>query len=242
VVTYDLEGVSGWHSWREPTGDPPEPVPVERIADWLADALTPERLRAIRRERWLTRETIEGHIGWDRVLDAWVLLARDATGAVVNVTHRPPRGRWCYRPGGTLTRKPSRLRGRTAANGCLPLWPRVPDGDSWLLVAGEWDALAGLQAGLPAVTGLLGCTWHPAWDHHAFGKRMAVAYDVGEIGAARVTVNKLLAAGAADAWAVDLGLPVSGDDVERALRPRKVGGYGWTADRLREISQLEQED
>jgi hypothetical protein len=242
LVTYDLEGASGWHTWAEPTGDPPEPVPVEHIPGWLADALTPERLRAIRRERWLTREAIDGYVGWDRIREAWVLLVRDEAGSIVNITHRPPRGRWCYMNGGTYTRKPTRLRGRTAANGGLPLWPRVPAGDTWLLAAGEWDALAALQAGIPAVTGLLGCQWHAAWDRHVRGRRIAVAYDVGELDAARVTVDKLLAAGAADAWAADLGLPVSGDDVERALRPVRYGGYGWDADRFREICKLERED
>jgi hypothetical protein len=67
-------------------------------------------------------------------------------------------------------------------------------------VAGEFDALAALQNGLPAVTGLCGCRWHEAWDKYAVGKKIAVLYDRGEEQAAARTVARLQPAN--EAWAV----------------------------------------
>ena len=109
---------------------------------------------------------------------------------------------------------PRRERVPTALAAC-------PGGRRWLLCAGEWDALAALQHGLPALTGLAGCRWHPAWDSHAVGKAIAVAYDVGEEAAATRTVAQLMKAGAAEAWSVPLvrlGLGDGGDLCDHFLR------------------------
>jgi hypothetical protein len=94
----------------------------------------------------------------------------------------------------------------------LPLYPDVPQGDVWVLCAGEWDALAARQAGLPAVTGLCGCLWLAAWNSYALGKRIGVLYDVGEEEAAAVTTERLKLAGA-EAWPVGLPSDKAGYDV-----------------------------
>lgn len=144
-----------------------------------------------------------------------MLPVRNNCGALVNVTWRPERGRTMRWRGEDVDR-PKRVPGRRVENGGLPLWPRVPSGSAWLLVAGEWDALAAIEVGLPAVTGLLGCHWAPGWNEHVPGRRIAVLFDVGEQFHAIQTKNTLLGAGAAAAWIVDparLGLTAHGADL-----------------------------
>jgi hypothetical protein len=109
---------------------------------------------------------------------------------------------------GGLAHRPMRLTARTAERGMLPLYPTIPPGNTWLLCAGEFDALAAIQAGLPAVTGLIGAKWHHTWDSHAVGKRIAVCYDVGEEEAAARTVDRLNGLfGVVEAWSVELTGP-----------------------------------
>jgi hypothetical protein len=240
VVEYDLEGVSGWHTWCVSPRPDKTPLPSRsNVESVIAAAMEPERRLALWRERGIP---LPPDVGWDEERRAWVFLIRDADGFVVNVEWRPERGK-SMRWRGHDEDRPMRLGGRRIDNGCLPLFPRIPRSDTWLLVAGTWDVLAALRAGLPAVTGLTGCRWDDAWNEQVVGKRVAVCYDMNERAAARRTATYLRTkAGAADAWAIDLGLPGEKDDIEDALRPKKYGGYGWTSARLREICNLEQED
>jgi hypothetical protein len=149
-------------------------------------------------------------VGWDARRQGFTLPVFGADDELVNVTWRAPKGAVLRMRG---ERKVCRLPGRTVANGCLPLYPDLPAGESLLLVEGEWDALVARQAGLPAMTGLLGMRWMSAWDVFVVGRRVAVAYDVGGEAAAEATVERLIAAGASAAWVVRLGLPNQGDDV-----------------------------
>lgn len=223
-VEYNCEtGASGGRTWRERLDLLPQSLPTwQSLRQWSA-AYTESRVakRALWRERRISGETgVEYGIGWDANRQAWVLPVWDEWGSLVNCTWRPRRGR-AIRWNGKDIDHPMRIAGRRVENGCLPLWPHVPEGDVWLLCAGEWDALAALQHGLPALTGLAGCRWHPAWDSHAVGKAIAVAYDVGEEAAATRTVAQLMKAGAAEAWSVPLarlGLGDGGDLCDYFLR------------------------
>jgi hypothetical protein len=237
IVSYDVEGVSawsgGWHRTSDDDGGAPQSMPerswVEAV---IGEARTPTRRRALWQERGIR---LPADVGWDVNRRAWVLLIRDHEGCVVNVEWRPARGQM-MRWKGTDVDRPKRLLNRRAHTGHLPLYPSVPRGDLWMLVAGTWDVHSARQAGVPeAVTGLLGCQWNDAWNDHVAGKRVAVVYDVGELEAAHVTVQRLENAGAAEAWVVDLGLPRIRDDVERALRPKHYGGYGWTGNELKHL-------
>lgn len=204
VIEYDTTtGASGTHSWSELATEP-APLPTQA---WLRRAGAavqdnPDRLRQLLRERGLTGDTAaQFGVGWDGLAEAWTLPVYDARGKLVNCVWRPPRGGSMYWKGFRIGR-PRRVTGRTAERGELPLWPRVPDRKAWLLVAGEWDCLAAIQAGLPAVTGLCGCRWLDAWNQDAIGRRIAVLYDRGEERAAALTVERLQFT--AEAWRVEL--------------------------------------
>jgi hypothetical protein len=219
LIPYDTEkGGSGTRAWGERRDLPPEEPPPSSYLRAVCEARRSSRAvrRALWRERRISDHTAdEFGIGWDADRGAWVLSAWEEWGSLVNVTWRPPRGK-SMRWKGNDVDHPMRLAGRRAEDGHLPLWPHVPEGRTWLLTAGEWDALVAIQAGLPGVTGLLGCKWNAAWDRFVIGRRIAVVYDVGEELAAARTVERLRAAGAAEAWVVDLrsvGLDYEGADV-----------------------------
>jgi hypothetical protein len=223
VLRYDVSGASGTRTWSEPRSEM-QPMPSREYAERvIAAAQTRERRRALHRERGMP---LPKDVGWDEQRGAWALMIRDDVGIPVNWRWRPPRGSAGH---------PFGIRGRVVENGCLPLYPNIPEGDTWLLVAGEWDALAARLHDLPAVTGLCGKLWMPQWDRCAFGKRIAVMYDRGEEHAARTTVAHLNDIGAAEAWFVGLPLLEHGADVEEWFRGRKWGGYGRSARELIEI-------
>ena len=189
----------------------PAPLPSEhQVREWR-DALTARHRAWLWRERGFNQATIDGaELGWDAVRNGFTYPIRAASGALVNVSWRVPRGRKLSPPGWGPK---ARLRGRTAARGGLPLYPQPLPPLGGLLVEGETDALLARQHGLPAFTGLAGKTWNSAWDPYAAGREIAVAYDVGAEEDAAATVDKLRAAGARRAWVVSLGLPRDGDDI-----------------------------
>lgn len=189
----------------------PAPLPSEQqISEWR-DALTARHRAWLWRERGFNGATIaRAELGWDAVRGGFTYPIRDASGTLVNVSWRAPRGRKLSPPGWGPK---ARLRGRTAARGELPLYPMPLPARGGLLVEGEPDALLARQHGLPAFTGLLGKQWNAAWDEYAAGREVAVAYDVGAEDAAAGTVAKLRDAGARRAWMVALGLPRDGDDI-----------------------------
>ena len=158
TVEYDTTtGGSGTWTWTEPASEP-RPLPTEQWLRGCESALQGSRAlrRALLAERGLSAATARRFgIGWDARREVWVLPVRDGSGVLRNVSYRPPRG---------SGRHPWRIAGRTAERGELPLYPAVPPGNAWVLCAGEWDALATIQAGLPGVTGLIGCRWHSAWN------------------------------------------------------------------------------
>jgi hypothetical protein len=225
VIAYDISaasGVSGPHNWSE-SSSTPAPLPPSM---WLkvcqdrlqADPSLQQRLAAERgispaiARRYgigFTERSIgpRGFVGEPLPVPAWILPVYAPAGSAIEISpkeiyyrERPELVNVCVRPVGRR-RRPWRLQGRTIANGCLPLWPNIPKTGPLLLVAGEWDALAGRQAGIPTITGLLGCQWYRAWNEHVVGRRVCVAYDRGEEQHAAETVTALQRAGAAQAWA-----------------------------------------
>lgn len=205
----------------------PDPLPSEdKIRTWRAEL----PFSFLERERGLTAATAERfEIGWDRERRGFTYPIRDASGALVNVSWRAPRGRKLLLPGG-VRRSKHRLAGRTAEIGGLPFYPQPLPPFGGLLVEGEPDALLARQHGLPAFTGLLGKQWSQAWDAYAAGREIAVAYDVGAEEDAAATVDKLRRAGARRAWVVPLGLPNDGDDIGDWFVK-----YGRTADELLDL-------
>jgi len=190
-VEYDVSGYSGGEPHREAIMEP-QPLPSEWAMRAYRMALlgSRERRRALMAERGLRPAY---GLGWDERKRRWVLPVRDEAGTLINVRYRGTRG---------VPRKPRHVGGRP-----LPLYPRVPDGDEWVLTAGEWDALCVLQAGLPGVSGSSsGCLWLDEWNPLARGKRISVLYDVGEEDAADTTVERLRCIGA-QAWPVRLQGP-----------------------------------
>jgi hypothetical protein len=110
------------------------------------------------------------------------------------------------------------------------LYPTLPSLGPVILCEGELDALVGLARKLPVVSTTCGASLPEHLAGSFEGRRVAVVYDTGALGAARRTVERLLAAGAAEAWAVDLALPEAGDDLTDWFVT-----YGRSADGLRAL-------
>lgn len=154
------------------------------------------RLRYYTETRGLTLHTVRRYrLG----LEGCYLLPVFEGGRIVNLVHHRP---WARPP----LKKYMGAAGHPAA-----LYPNVPRRGPVLLVAGMIDALVARQCGLPAVTTTCG-TALPAHLARRFrGKRVAVCYDAGEETSSARSVEKLLAAGASQAWVVSLPLPDKDD-------------------------------
>jgi hypothetical protein len=166
-------------------------------------------------ERGLELDTIRLHqVGWDG--EAFTLPVFDSAGDPVNVRRRfwPER-----KPKITgLAGRPATFYPSHALAGPGPL----------LLVAGEFDALLSQQNDIPGVSTTCGARLPEPLipELQPDGRRIAVAYDVGEEAAAERTVAQLRTAGA-KAWVVRLGLPNEGDDLTDWFVK-----YGRSADKL----------
>jgi hypothetical protein len=98
-----------------------------------------------------------------------------------------------------------------------PLSVLGADPATLVLCEGELDALLLNQHGIRAVTSTAGTTWKPDWDRHVVRRRVAVLYDAGARSYERAERRALalVAAGAREAWPVDLTLAgfAKGEDV-----------------------------
>jgi len=140
-----------------------------------------------------TRDHLATHMRKDYRLETWHLL-RVQEGRVGDrpaIAFPLPTGGWKV----CLYRLPDRRRGKAYSwrftDGGKPCLLIVGEGDDVLLVAGEWDMLAALDAGIAHVaTGTAGeGTWQPAWSEQLRGLRVWIIYDVdsgGTRGAGRV--------------------------------------------------------
>lgn len=198
MLPFDLGEVS---ARIEPEPGPPEPLPpLDRLLLWQGLLREDQRARLWLCERGLSEETITRaglgfHYGSRRAITIPLV---DENG-LYNLKRR-------YLDGIDTPERPKykALRGRPHG-----LYPDMPQGRSVLLCEGEFDALAARQHGLPAVTGTLGIEgWEDEWSCRFRGRRVAVAFDAGprcyELAGERA--EQLLAAGAQDAWPVDLML------------------------------------
>jgi AAA domain-containing protein len=146
-------------------------------------------------------------------MPAFVLPASDAAGKLVTVRKRF----WPDAPKSSSGKpaKMASLRGHPAA-----LYPNVPPGGRLIVCEGEFDCLRLRQEQFPAVTSTAGTYWNDEWNRVVRGREVAVVYDVGSFEQARKLAASFRAAGANEAWAVDLavfGLD-TGEDVSDFLR------------------------
>lgn len=137
-----------------------------KVRRWLAG-----RRLIDRQTIWLSR------IGWSASAGCIVVPLYDSTPRLVNVKmRRVGRGQMRSWPGMSA----------------FPLFPWVPKGRRVVLVAGEFDALALVCRGIPAVSVTAGAgTWLPEYRSALRNKRVTVAFDRGEEAAAEFAAGQL---------------------------------------------------
>lgn len=119
--------------------------------------------------RGLTVDTLVRYqIGFDREASAFTIPIRNAVGNLVNIRRYqldPPEGR----------RKIWSVKG----HGQPVLYPLEQlESDYIVICEGEWDALATIQAGIPAITRTAAAkTWDPKWSRLFSGKRVFLCHD-----------------------------------------------------------------
>lgn len=165
-------------------GPAPELPPTSTFDGWAARLLSsPEPLRYLTDDRGISLDVIEAaRVGWD---GNRLRFPSYLDGEVVAAKWRRPR------PGAQMRSLPG--KGRP-----WPLYPAwlLPANGTVLLVAGELDALAGLSAGLAAVSLPLGAgTWRTAWTDALQGRRVVGCFDNNETDLARAAVERLRSAG-----------------------------------------------
>lgn len=137
------------------------------------------------RGRGISSETILRYeVGWDRDRDVLVF-PMYYKGELVSYKTRAPRDG-------------AQMRNPRGAGRAWPLFPGLPRRRQWVLVVGgELDALAGISAGLPAVSVTLGAgKWRSDWteDLRPFGL-VTVCFDRNEVEVAQRRVQELRKAG-----------------------------------------------
>jgi hypothetical protein len=161
--------------------------------------------------RGLTPETIERfELGYEwnfGEADAITIPVRNEAGELANLRRRYLASDADPKMTG-LPRRPAAL---------YPLAVLVQDPRALVVCEGELDALLLNQHGIAAVTSTAGTTWKPEWNRYAAGRRVAVLYDAGAASYERAErrAAELVAAGAREAWPVDLTLVgfAKGEDV-----------------------------
>jgi hypothetical protein len=211
--------------------DNPEPLPgIGALGAWQANLSDDERaLRYLKGERGLTIQTIRRYeIGITRdTPGAFVFPIRDENGALVNLKRRFWPDPWVSRDG--EPRKSRALAGRAS---CLyPIGALRNSPRAFVVCEGEFDALLLNQHRIPAVTSTAGSSWRPEWDACAAGRFVAVLYDAGanSYELAEDRASQFRAAGARDAWPVDLTL--AGFSKGRDVTDWFIT-CGWTSDDL----------
>ncbi len=197
-----LAYLDGYLDSQARTDRKPEPLPSFASVDGAVSRLFSERepLDYLLHKRGLTEATIcKYEIGWDG--SAFTFPIYDAQGELVNLIRRP----W---PNAEPGRKYISWTARNRHNGGIQLYPDVPRGGPILLCEGLLDALLVRQYDLPqAVTSSQGVnTFLPEWLPLFRQRRIAVCFDVGAEKVMRDRVAALSAAGAAEAWPVELRL------------------------------------
>lgn len=164
-------------SKRQDPVDQEEPLTEAKIRRYKSYLRSkPNLLRYLTDDRGLTLDTLdEFDIGYDENRGRYVIPVRDGKGVLVNLRRYSKDG------------KPKFTN--AFGHGTPPrLYPSSSLGEEQLVLAeGEWDALATIQNGWPAVTGTHGSTtWETEWSNELQGKKIFICYDndkVGRIGA-----------------------------------------------------------
>lgn len=134
--------------------------------------------------RGLNMASIERfQIGWDRDMKAFTIPVRNATGGLLNIRRYqldPPEGR----------RKIWSVKGQ----GRPALYPiDQMESDTLVICEGEWDAIATIQAGIPAITRTAAAkVWEDQWSKLFAGKKIYLCHDRDSTG--MMANNKVRAA------------------------------------------------
>lgn len=163
-------------------------------------------------ERGLTRETIEEYeIGYAErgqaggpftKYRAFTIPVRSGRGRLLNL-----RKRFHPRTPKDSKGKPIKYVGLRGYGAQLyPLSVFADEPEAFVVCEGEFDALISIQNGFPAVTSTAGRSWNEEWNRYVEGRYVAVIYDADaeSFRKARARAAEFRAAGAEDAWAVDL--------------------------------------
>lgn len=152
-------------------GSKPKPLPSEGSVHGWHSALMSNRdaLRYLEQARGLYRDIlVEFQIGLDKSVGAFTIPVRDADGNLVNV-------RW-YDPAPDDSRR--KIWGAPGHNAPYLYPVNQLDNDEIIVCEGEWDALATIQEGLPAITRTSSAkTWNSAWNELFSGKLVFVCHD-----------------------------------------------------------------
>jgi hypothetical protein len=167
------------------------PLSDAAVAGWCSALFSNGDALSYLLGRGLSEATISTYkLGWNQNEKLLTLPVYAAEGELVNVRRRS-------------LASGAKFRGLFGHGS--QLYPDVPWRGPILLLAGEFDALIGRQHGLPAVTSTCGSALPDSLAPELAGRRVAVAYDVGEESAAKRTVAKLRSVGSL-AWVVRLQL------------------------------------
>lgn len=163
--------------------EPLDPEDADLYHKWLMqDEVASNTLMA---RRGLNMKTLRKfQIGWHRGEQVYVIPVFDTEGSLVNLRYYDPN-----------PKDERRKIYSEAGHGEPVLYPISSlEYDEVVLCEGEFDALATIQAGLPAITKTGGATtWNPAWNEHFRGKTVYVCHDMDKAGqqANQVVVSNL---------------------------------------------------
>jgi hypothetical protein len=152
------------------TFTPPGTLSEAEVAGWASALMAePTILNEFMERRGLGVEILqEYHIGYDAGWSAFTIPVRNANGDLVNVR------RYQLDPD-PRRRKIWSVKG----HGQPYLYPMVQlDSDHLVVCEGEWDALATIQAGIPAITRTAAATvWDAKWSKLFAGKTVYLCHD-----------------------------------------------------------------
>jgi hypothetical protein len=180
---------------------------------WHQAALEEPRLSYLHEKRGLSLETLAQHlIGYDGRAFTIPIYAPGRHGRgrrLVSVKYRYWPGYWFKKANGREVSK------RTITDGGSSLYPFPLPAGGVLLGGGELDVLLCRQHGLPAISTTCGANLPEHLVPALAGRRVAVAYDVGEEVQANLTVMRLRRQGGCEAWVVPLRerMTDDGDDL-----------------------------
>lgn len=190
---------------------PKKPLPDKaQLRRWHKALLANERqMRYLAEKRGITDKGLLEKllIGYDKRMARFMIPIFDERGELVNVR--------MYKPTAKSAANKMISWGAGWGTGRIYGFDTLAEFDNVLLCEGEWDRIAALQNGLPAVTHTSGAkVFKPEWAKHFKGKRVYVAYDDDESGKkGGQRVRRVLEETAEGVYGVSLDLETKGGDV-----------------------------